>query len=121
MAKRKYFIVSSLEKSLKIIELLAQNKAMSVTQLAKSLKTDTSSSHRFLSTLRELGYAEKNRDGQYQLTFKILEHGLEKWNEFFLSPLNQYFGQFLKIKDDEKANLLKSNNFNFRVKNHQTQ
>jgi len=105
MIKKKYYIVSSLEKGLKIIELLAENKAMSVTQLAKSLKTDTSSSHRFLSTLRELGYAEKDKDGRYQLTFKILEHGMKVADRFEIRRIARPFMQILSKKYGQNINL----------------
>jgi len=39
---------------------------------------------------------------------------------FFFLFFLQYFGQFLKIRDDEKAGLPKSDGFNFRIENHQT-
>lgn len=105
MAKKNYYIVKSFEKGLKVIELLAQNDDMSVTELAKHLKTDTSSSHRFLSTLRELGYAEKNKDGRYKLTFKILEYGMKVADRFEIRRIARPFMQILSKKYGQNINL----------------
>ena len=56
--------------------MLAIHKELSVTQLAKILKKNTTESHRFLSTMKELNYVEKNSKNRYQLTFKIFELGM---------------------------------------------
>ena len=103
--KKQYFFVSSLEKGFKIIELLAEHQELSVTALAGMMGTDTSSSHRFLSTLKELGYVEKNAEKRYQLTWKLLEQGMKVADRFeirriaypFMQKLSKRFGQNINL------------------------
>ncbi len=103
--KKKYFFINSLEKGFKIIELLAEHRELSVTAVAEMMGTDTSTSHRFLSTLRELGYVEKNAEKRYQLSFKILEQGMKVADRFeirraafpFMQKLSKKFGQNINL------------------------
>ncbi len=81
-SQKKYYHIKSLEKGLKVIELLAEENGATVTQVAKSLGFNRTGSHRFLSTLKELGFVEKNADSTYQLTFKVFEIGMKIANRF---------------------------------------
>ncbi|MGA6924661.1 MAG: helix-turn-helix domain-containing protein, partial [Desulfosarcina sp.] len=54
----KYYFVSSLAKGLRILELLAANGEMSASRMAGCLNTSRAAGHRFLTTLRDLGYVE---------------------------------------------------------------
>ena len=54
----KYFFIRSLAKGIHILELLSDNEALTVTQVAKLMNMNRAGSHRFLSTLKELGYAD---------------------------------------------------------------
>lgn len=82
VAKKKYFHISSLEKGLKVMELLAEQKEFTVTRAAEMLGLNRTASHRYLSTLRELGYVEKNNNNRYQLTHKVFEIGMKVANRF---------------------------------------
>jgi len=62
-------------------------------------------SHRFLATLRELGYVEKNQDGWYQLTFKILELGMKMANRFEIRRVARSYMQELSLAFRETVNL----------------
>jgi DNA-binding IclR family transcriptional regulator len=75
--KKKYYQIASLEKGVKILELLAEQKALTVTEVASALTINRAGSHRFLATLRDLGYVEKNEENRYQLTFRIFEMGMK--------------------------------------------
>jgi DNA-binding IclR family transcriptional regulator len=75
--KKKYYQIASLEKGIKIMELLADQKALTVTAVAAALDINRAGSHRFLATLRDLGYVEKREDNRYQLTHRILEMGMK--------------------------------------------
>jgi len=73
--KKKYYQISSLEKGIRVLELLADRKALTVTEVAGGLETHRAAAHRFLATLRDLGYVEKNDEKKYELTFKMFEIG----------------------------------------------
>jgi DNA-binding IclR family transcriptional regulator len=73
--KKKYYQISSLEKGIRVLELLAERKALTVTEVAGGLETHRAAAHRFLATLRDLGYVEKNDEKKYELTFQIFELG----------------------------------------------
>jgi len=103
--KKQYYLIKSLEKGLRVIELLTEYEDLSVTQLAKLMKTDTSASHRFLATLRELDYVEKNRDGRYQLTFKLLEQGMKVADRFEIRRIAKPFMEILSKRYRQNINL----------------
>jgi DNA-binding IclR family transcriptional regulator len=73
--KKKYYQISSLEKGIKVLELLVDRKALTVTEVAGGLETHRAAAHRFLATLRDLGYVEKNDEKKYELTFRMFEIG----------------------------------------------
>ena len=79
--KEKYYYIASLEKGFRILELLADKKEMTVSAVGTALGYNRAASHRFLATLRDLGYVEKNSENRYQLTFKLL--GVELQNVRF--------------------------------------
>lgn len=64
---------TSLEKAFLIIERLAQSEvSLGVRQLARELGLSVSSTHRYLSSLKDLGYVTQGpEDEQYRLSFKI--------------------------------------------------
>ena len=78
----KYYFVASLSKGLRTLELLAANREMTASRVATHLGTSRAASHRFLSTLRDLGYVEKTAGGRFRLTFKVVELGMKKLEGF---------------------------------------
>lgn len=103
--KKKYFHINSLEKGTKVLELLAEKGELSVTKVAEHLGLNRTGSHRFLATLRELGYVEKNLDNRYQLTFKMLELGMKMANRFEIRREARSYMQQLSIAFRETVNL----------------
>lgn len=73
MEQKKYYFIASLEKGLNILELLSSTGAMSVSQVAAALGYNRPGAHRFLRTLKELGYVQQTKHGEYEPSFKILE------------------------------------------------
>ena len=67
--------IASVEKTIRLIELLAEtNGELSVLQIAKRLDTHASSADRFLITLHNLGYVDKcEQIGKYRLTDRLLK------------------------------------------------
>lgn len=104
-SEKKYFQISSLEKGIKVIELLAEKEELTVSQVAAHLGLNRSASHRFLATLRELGYVEKNAESHYQLTFKLLELGMKVANRFEIRQIARPYMQELASKYNETVNL----------------
>ena len=101
----KYFFISSLAKGMNILELLSDNEGLSVTQVAKIMNINRASSHRFLATLRELGYADKDDNLRYSLTSKVIELGTKVLNRFEIRKIAHPFLQEVASKFNETINL----------------
>ncbi len=103
--------VQSIDRAFDILELLSQEpRGIAVTELGRRLDLHMSTVHRLLSSLRDLGYVEKDiLSGNYKLGLGFVElaslylNGLELKTEAspFLHQLTQATGQttFLAIKD----------------------
>lgn len=65
--------VEAVEKTLKLIEIMSMHSGeLSVTQIAELLGCSISSANRFLQTLQNSGYVEKNkRTKRYEMSYKI--------------------------------------------------
>jgi DNA-binding IclR family transcriptional regulator len=101
----KYYFVSSLAKGLRIMEMLASKGDMSASGMASALDTSRAVSHRFLSTLRDLGYVEKTEEGRFRLTFKIVELGMSKLDRFEIRHTAHPLMQELAFAFGETVNL----------------
>ncbi len=77
---KRYFFISSLEKGIRILELLAEKQAVTISEAARYMETNRAGAHRFLATLRELGYVEKDEEDRYHLTFRVVELGMKVVN-----------------------------------------
>jgi len=102
---RKYYQISSLEKGLKALEVIVENGELSVTRTAALLSLNRASAHRFISTLRDLGYVRKNPHNHYEATFKLLELGMKQANKFEIRRLAKPLMRDLAAKFDETVNL----------------
>ena len=100
----KYYFVASLAKGLRVLELLAENGEMSASRMAGHLDTSRAASHRFLTTLRDLGYVEKTKDGQFRLTFKVVELGMRKLDGFEIRHSVHPFLQEMALACGETVN-----------------
>ncbi|MFZ1201521.1 MAG: IclR family transcriptional regulator [Desulfobacterales bacterium] len=101
----KYFFVGSLAKGIRIMELLAEHKHLTVSGVARLMNTNRAGGHRFLATLRELGYVEKDEDDRYRLTFKVFELGMQVANRFEIRQLARPLMQELSLVSGETVNL----------------
>lgn len=101
----KYYFVASLAKGLRIVELLAAKGPMSASQMAKLLDTSRAAAHRFLTTLRDLDYVEKTDGGKFSLTFKVLELGMKKLDNFEIRHIAHPFMQEISVAFGETVNL----------------
>jgi DNA-binding IclR family transcriptional regulator len=100
-----YYKITSLEKGLKIIELLSENKTLSVSEVAKCLNQNRSASHRFLATLKELGYVIQDSNSRYKLSLKMFELGNRISDVKSIRPIARPFMHELVAKYNETVNL----------------
>ena len=102
---KKYFFISSLAKGLKFLELLADTGALGVSSVAQHLHLNRAGSHRYLSTLRDLGYVEKNGDNRYHLTTKLLELGMKVAGRLEIREAAHPYMEELSLTTGESVNL----------------
>ena len=101
----KYFYISSIAKGIKILELLAGKEKLSVSDVARYSGFDRTGSHRYLATLKELGYVEQNESNMYQLTSKLLTLSSKYAQRFeirktarpYLEKLNNTFNETINL------------------------
>lgn len=65
--------MKSLEKAIKILELMISSGTLRVAEVAELLKMNRISTHRCLADLCRLGYVAKKDRGSYEITYKIVE------------------------------------------------
>ncbi len=101
----KYFFIRSFAKGMNVLELLSDNEFLTVAQVAKLMNINRASSHRFLSTLKELGYADKDDSSRYYLTSKVIALGMKVLDRFEIRKIARPFLQELSNKFNETINL----------------
>lgn len=105
MPKKKYYQIASLEKGIKILELLAQHGELSVSETARLMDTNRAGSHRFIATLKDLGYVEKNQNNNYQPTLKIMRLATKVANRFEIRKIARPYMHKLSMLYKETINL----------------
>jgi DNA-binding IclR family transcriptional regulator len=105
MPKKKYYQIASLQKGIKVLELLAQHGELSVSETARLMDTNRAGSHRFISTLKDLGYVEKNSTGKYQPTLKIMRLAVKISNRFEIRNIAKPYMHKLSVMYKETINL----------------
>ncbi|MBD5627368.1 MAG: IclR family transcriptional regulator [Desulfovibrio sp.] len=75
MGKNSAVYVQTFEKGLQLLELLVEEKQVTVTSVARHMGIQKSASYRFLSTLRLHGYVDKDAHNNYVLTDKLSKLG----------------------------------------------
>jgi len=105
VAEKKYYQIASLEKGIKVLELLAEHKGLTVSQTAAHIDINRASAHRYLATLRDLGYVEQNDDNSYQLTIRIMEMATKVLDRFDIRHEARRFMQMLSKEFKETVNL----------------
>ena len=70
--------VQSVERALRLFELLANHNALSLAQLCRQTCLHKTTVYRLLSTLIQLGYVDKVDDSRYRLSMKVFELGSKR-------------------------------------------
>lgn len=102
---KKYYHIASVEKAVRVLELLAHHGPKSVSQIASDLGYNRPGAHRFLSTFKDLGYVQQTVDGQYELSFKILELSTKLASRFEIRKSASSFMRQLSSTFHETVNL----------------
>jgi DNA-binding IclR family transcriptional regulator len=105
MNNKPYYKINSVEKTIKILELLAEKGEVSVAEAAAKLGMNRSTCHRFLVTLRELGYVVQNRLSHYRLSFRIYELGMKVADRLQVRQIAYPYLQELSSLFNETINL----------------
>lgn len=105
MTEKKYYQIGSLEKGLHILEAIIEHGELTVTNAAAILGLNRASAHRFITTLRDLGYVRKNQHNNYEATFKMLELGMKQADKFEVRRMAKPFMRELAAMFDETINL----------------
>jgi DNA-binding IclR family transcriptional regulator len=104
-SEKKYYQISSLEKGMKILEAIVEHGQLSVTKAGNLLGINRASSHRFITTLRDLGYVRRNVHGDYEATFKLLALGMAQADKFEIRLMAKPLMRDLAAEFDETVNL----------------
>lgn len=99
--------VNSVIKTFAILEELSKNKSIKLTELSRKLGYPSSTTHRFLTSLIDLGYVIQDGDsGEYSLGVKILSLGNSVLQNLDLRKIAYPFLEKLRDKTGETANLV---------------
>ncbi len=97
-----YFLIKSIEKAFRLLEILCLEGEIGVSELGKRVNLKKANVHRLLATLSHLGYAEKDpATAKYRPTFKTFELGSALINRIgvqtiahpYLEQLGKQFGE----------------------------
>jgi IclR family transcriptional regulator, KDG regulon repressor len=100
-----YYQVSTLLRGLGVMELLANEGDLTVSQTANKLGINRASAHRFLNTLRDGGYVLQADSGSYRLSFKVFELGQKVIGGLAIVELGRPFLKKLADTFNETVNL----------------
>ena len=103
--KAKYYRIGSLEKGVKIIDLLTRRGPLSLSEVAAELKVDRSVCHRALLTLRDLGLVSQPGGSGYRLTMSLFEMGMRLVNRLEVKQVVRPFMEKLSGTYRETVNL----------------
>ena len=103
--EKKYYQIGSLEKGLNILEAIVEHGELTVSKAATLLDINRASAHRFITTLRDLGYVRKNQHNKYEATFKMLELGMKQADNFEVRRMAKPYMRELSALFAETVNL----------------
>lgn len=103
--EKKYYQIGSLEKGVRILETIVEHGELTVTKAAALLGINRASAHRFIITLRDMGYLQKNKHNNYEATFKLLEMGMRQADNFEIRRLAKPMMKDLAARFGETVNL----------------
>ena len=103
--KKSYSPVKTIQKAFRLLEYLGEHQPAAPLELARELKLTRSNVHRFLATLEELGYVDRDPDSGYSLTFKAFRLGSTVLKKHRLPDIARTFMARLAEISQENVNL----------------
>ncbi|BBO73197.1 DNA-binding transcriptional regulator KdgR [Desulfosarcina widdelii] len=100
-----YYMISSLARGLRMIELLAENGQLTASESARMMGSSRSVAHRFLATLHKLGYVRQDERARYALSMKLFELGSRVINHSEIFTTARPFMQRLVQSHGETVSL----------------
>lgn len=97
--------VSSVLKVFAILEILAEQKDIGITDLAKKLMMPKSTAYRFLQTMINLGYVKQEESDKYSLTLKLFEIGAKALEYIDLIALSDTEMSYISKETNETIHL----------------
>jgi len=97
--------MSSIRRSVQVMELLARRSPMGVRAIAGQLGLPLGSVHRLLLDLEQEDIAERNGDGEWQLSFRLLEITGVQLERIELPTLCRPFAERIAATTGETVNL----------------
>lgn len=101
----KYYRIGSLEKGVRIVELLSRKGTLSLSDIAGELKLDRSVCHRHLLTLRDMGLVSQPGNSGYRLTMALFEMAMRVVNQLEVKKVVRPFMEKLALAHGETVNL----------------
>lgn len=108
--------VQSVERAMKLLELLAaENREMSLTEIAKSMGWPKSTTYGLLATLRDYHFVDQSAtNGHYRLGVRLFEYGnlvARSWDIRTVAlpamqRLNRQLGEMIQLATEDKGEVL---------------
>lgn len=104
-SKTPYYRIGSLEKGLRTLELLVEHGSLTVQEASNLLGFNRSATHRFIATLRDMGYIMQDDNGKYIPTLRVHSLGLSLAERFesrvearkHMTRLNEQFNETVNL------------------------
>ena len=105
MKQQSYSTAKTVQKALRLLEILGEKQPTRPSELVQLLELSRSNVHRLLATLREMGYVEKDFDSRYRLSFKVFMLGNTVLGRNHLSDIAHPYMVRLAEISQENVNL----------------
>jgi DNA-binding IclR family transcriptional regulator len=100
-----YYTISTLVKAFQVLEFLVENGPLTISEVAAQQAMHKSAAHRFLSTLRDLGYVVMDPRNRYQASFRLFEMGMRVANNTDIFEIAKPYMKKLVQAHNETVNL----------------
>ena len=100
-----YYTISTVAKAFRVLEFLVAHGPLTITEVAARQSIHKSAAHRFLATLRDLGYVNMDPHNRYQASFRLFEMGMQVANNTEILEVARPYMKKLAQLHNETVNL----------------
>jgi DNA-binding IclR family transcriptional regulator len=97
--------MTSVGRSVQLMELLAQKDALSLSAIVQALRVPVTSVHRLLLELADHGVVERRTDGEWELSYKLLELTGRQLDRLHWPRLARPFAEAIARETGENVNM----------------